>query len=304
MTNFPRYLAGTALAAACLWTAPALAGPAAQVGLAPHKAIYNIKMTAKSSGSPVVNISGEMFFELNTGCDAWTTDHRFNLNYEYAESPAMKITSDFTTYESFDGKTLDFNSRRERNGEVFEEFRGRADIAAGKDGMAKYTLPDDLRYKLPAGAMFPMGHTAKLAEAARTGKKFFAATVFDGSDDQGPAEISAFIGKPASAPADLKGVKDVDQSLIARPGHNVRMAFFPLANSESDSEYEMSAIFHDNGVISDMTVEYKEFTVHQSLKALQPLSPEGCGAAQGKKDKKGKGPNTEKEAAPAPDSVP
>ena len=304
MNNSPVLLTGLALllGAALFVSGPALAAPYG--GLAPHKAIYTIKMTAKSSGSPILNISGEMYFELKSGCEAWTTDHRFNLNYEYADSPPMKITSDFTTYEPYAGGALDFNSRRLRNGELFEETRGRAESTPDKGGTAVYNLPEDLRYNLPAGTLHPMAHTAKLVEQVKTGKKFYAATVFDGSDDQGPAEISTFLGKPGSAPAELAKVKEIDQKLLKSPGHNLRMAFFPLSSGEGDAEYEMSALFHENGIISDMTVEYKEFTIHQSLTALQALEPESCDTAAkggGKKTpEKKKDKNTEKEAPPAP----
>lgn len=38
----------------------------------------------------------------------------------------------------------------------------------------------------------------------------------------------------------------------------------------------MSLIFHENGVVSDMVVEYKDFSVTQKLVALEPLS-DACG---------------------------
>ena len=71
--------------------------------LAPHKALYDINLVATRSGSQVVNISGKMFYEWAPTCDAWITDHRFSLFYEYADSPAMRVTSDFSTFETFDG---------------------------------------------------------------------------------------------------------------------------------------------------------------------------------------------------------
>lgn len=305
MNNSPVLLTGAALFLGVAFLVPGPAVAAPYGGLAPHKAIYTIKMTAKSSGSPILNISGEMYFELKSGCEAWTTDHRFNLNYEYADSPPMKITSDFTTYEPYAGGALDFNSRRMRNGELFEETRGRAESTPGKGGTAVYSLPEDLRYKLPPGTLHPMAHTAKLVEQAKTGKTFYTATVFDGSDDQGPAEISTFLGKPESAPAALSKIKEIDQALLKSPGHNMRMAFFPLSSGEGGAEYEMSALFHENGIISDMTVEYKEFTIHQTLTALQALEPESCGAAPAGGGGKTapetkKSGNTEKGVAPAP----
>lgn len=271
MTNLARPLIALAL---MLVAVPAAAQP--RTDLAPHKAIYNIKMTAKSSASPVLNIGGEMFFEMKAGCEAWTTDHRFNLNYEYADSPPMMVTSDFTTYEAYKGGTLVFNARRKRNGELFEEVRGRAEIAPGKEGAALFTMPDGMRYNLPVGTLYPMAHTAQLRDHVAAGKTFFAATIFDGSNEDGPVEISAFIGRPVDAAALIKPGPEIDADLIAAPARRLRMGFFPLSKSESSPDYEMTALFHDNGIISDMVVEYKEFTVHQTLKALEKQPPEDC----------------------------
>lgn len=298
----------TALAALMLCAAPLLAaapaGAVPRADLAPHKAIYNIKMIAKRSGSQVLNISGQMYFELRAGCDAWTTDHRFNLNYEYTDSPPMMITSDFTTYEPYAGGTLDFNSRRKRDGELFQELRGRAATQPGQDGSADYNVPEGMKYKLPAGTLFPMAHTVKLLDEIKAGKTFINATVFDGSDEEGPVEINAFVGAPVNALATVKAGPDIDATLINTPAHNLRMAFFPLSSGESGSDYEMNAVFHDNGIISDMTVEYGDFTVSQSLQALQKLEPEPCGAGTtektgakaGKKSAKEK--NKDKKTAP------
>lgn len=272
------------LASLCAFAAiggPGAAQAVPRTDLAPHKAIYNIKMTAKKSSAPILNISGEMFFELKAGCDAWTTDHRFNLSYEYAEGGPVAVSSDFTTYETYDGRTLDFSTRRHRNGTLFEEVRGRAETDA-TGGTASFSLPEGTSYKLAPGTLYAMGHTAALREQMVAGKKFFNATIFDGSDADGPVEINAFIGKAVKAPVPATGSSDIDAALIARPAHKVRMAFFPLTQAESSPDYEMDAIFHDNGIISDMTVEYKEFTVHQSLKALQAGIPEICDGKQHK----------------------
>lgn len=266
----------TVLPALLLSGASPAALAATSMDIAPHKAIYEIKMIAKGSGAQVVNIGGEMFFELKAGCEAWTTDHRFNLNYEYIDSPPMQITSDFTTYEPYAGHTLDFNARRMRDGVLFEELRGQAEVTADKEGMATYTVPSDLRFKLPAGAMFPMAHTAFMRDQIAAGKKFFSATVFDGSDDEGPSEINIFVGKDTTFTPPAESKDSIDKTLVSAPAHNLRMAFFPLAKGEAEAEYEMSTIFHMNGIISAMTVEYKEFTVSQTLKALQKLKPEAC----------------------------
>lgn len=276
---------GVLLPVAVLASAPAQAVP--RTDLAPHKALYDIKMIAKSSTSQVLNISGKMYFEMKAGCEAWTTDHRFQLNYEYTDSAPVSITSDFTTYEPYNGETLDFNSQRKRGGEVFDELRGQAVIEGDGPGLATYTVPEGMKYRLPPLTMFPMGHTAALAREARDGRKFFSATVFDGSDEDGPVEISAFIGEEVESPALARENDNIDKSLLRPAAHKLRMAFFPLSTAEASADYEMSAVFHNNGIISDMIVEYQDFTVSQSLQALEAMPPAECDPPEGKAGAKG-----------------
>jgi hypothetical protein len=256
---------------------PVFAGPAAiapmvekNSGIAPHKALYDIKLTGIKSGSQIVNISGQMLYEWQPTCDGWLANHRFNLMYEYADSEPMRISSDFSTFESFDGKTLNFTSQRKRDGQLFEEFRGNAQYQENGKGEATYSLPNGLEFKLAEGSMFPMQHTVNVLKAIKEGKKFFRATVFDGADEEGPVDINAFIGKPIAASA-IKGGKGLDAGLLASPAHDVRLAFFPVKDESETSDYEMNINLHENGVVSDMNIEYDDFSISQKLLALEPM---------------------------------
>ncbi len=250
---------------------------AVKEALAPHKALYDIKMIAKRSGSQVINISGQMFYEWRPGCEAWTTDHRFNLFYEYADSPPVRITSDFSTYERYDGAGFNFSSRRKRNGDLYQEIRGNAERGEDTAGEAVYSMPAGLVYDIETGTLFPMAHTVELLDRARKGEKFYNARIFDGSDEDGPVEVSSFIGAPATAPATVIANEAVEAALVESPAWAVRMAFFPLIGADAASaEYEMDVIFHDNGVISDMVVEYQDFSVSQTLAALERLDVKAC----------------------------
>lgn len=243
-------------------------------GMAPHHAVYDIDLIATHSGSQILNISGDMSYEWVATCDSWTTDHHFKLFYEYADAPGMRIVSDFTTFEKQDGSELQFTSRRKRNGEMYQEIRGVADIGS-KGGLAKYTKPEGIHYDLTAGTLFPVGHTVELIRQAKAGKKLFNAQVFDGSDEDGPIEINAFIGKEAKAPPKVAS-KEIDESLLDSPAWKIRMAVFPSKDKEEESDYEMTMVFHENGVISDMVIEYDDFTVRQKLTSLKKTSSETC----------------------------
>jgi len=256
--------------------------------LVPHKALYDINLVATRSGSQVVNIRGKMFYEWKPTCEAWITDHRFNLYYDYADSPSMKVTSDFSTFETFDGQDFNFSARRKRDDKLYQELRGRASLA-DKGGQANFTVPDNLGFELSGNSFFPMGHTAEIVKSAKTNKKFFQAVVFDGSDDGGPVEINSFIGKPVNAMKFVNPSEALDMSLLNTNAWNVRMAVFPTKQKEASSDYEMSMIFHENGVISDMLIEYDDFSVTQKLVALDKLEGDSaCHALKSGKNLKSK----------------
>ncbi len=238
--------------------------------LAPHKALYNVDLVKARNGSQIIDIRGQMFFKLHQGCDAYLADHRFVLTYNYADSEPMRVTSDFSTQESIDGGAFDFSSRRRRDGDLYQELRGQA-VRGG--GTATYSEPEDLKFDLPTDIVFPSGHTKALIAAAKAGKKFYATTLFDGSDDQGPVDVTAVIGKRVTA---QKKVGAIDTSLVASPGWHMHLAFFPRRSQKDTADYELSMVLHENGIISSMTIDYQEFTVDQTLTALTPEPPEVC----------------------------
>ena len=240
-------------------------------GLVPHKALYDIRLSARRSSARVANITGKMFYEWVPACDAWTSRHRFDMTYEYLEAPAVRVTSDFATHESFDGKDFNFTLQRRRGGDLFEEIRG----SAGAD-KAVYAMPDGLTFDLPKGTLFPTAHTLAVLDKIKSGAKFYKATLFDGSDAEGPVDINSFIAGPdAYTPPPDGSSPAIDENLLKARGWKLRLAFFPLQTSDAASDYEMSVVFHENGVMSNMDIDYGDFSITQTLRALEPLE-ESC----------------------------
>lgn len=243
----------------------------------PHKALYDIRLAKLRSGAQIVNIHGQMFYELQADCDGWITKHRFNLFYEYADSPALNITSDFSSYERFDGRKFDFSSRRKQDGALFEELRGQAILDETLGGVAIFSMPEDKRFDLAAPTFFPVAHSYDVLKRVQAGEKFFSARMFDGSDSEGPVEITAFVGEPVMmGKADDDGDNNIDRTLLEPKAHDLRLAFFPLSSAESTPDYEMSLAFHENGIISHMYIDYEDFSVDQTLSALEPLERISC----------------------------
>lgn len=242
-----------------------------------HKALYDVKLTSARNGAVISDVQGKMFFEWNRTCDAWVTDHRSYLTYQYTDGNTARITTDFVTYETLDGKTLSFTSKRSKDGVVYEQFRGSVDLNVDGDIVVDYQEPDFLdEVALPKGTFLPMHHTLTMLKKASMGERFFHAVLFDGADDTGPQDVNIFIGEETKA---MRPQADIDKGLIGKRAWPLRLAFFPLDeqdNPTGSSEYEMDLIAHDNGVISDISIEYPDFTVHQALTAVEQLDKPTC----------------------------
>jgi len=241
-------------------------------GLEPHKALYDISLTGTKSGSQLLNIDGQMFYEWYSTCDAWISTHRFDVLYDYADSPSLRVKSDFSTYESLNGSEMNFTSRRKRQGQPAQEWRGVAKLGSNEPGVVKYSVPEGEKQDIPIGALFPMNHTLGLLEAIEKGQKFYNATIFDGSDDRGASNINAFIGKPVTKITDYTKNAAISSALLPMPARAVQLAFFPVNDQAETADYEMDIIFHENGVISAMDVKYENFMLSQRLVALEKTS--------------------------------
>lgn len=249
--------------------------PARAVALASHKAVYDIKLVSSRKDTPLIDIRGKMSFEVRTGCTGWVSNHQIDMIYQYADNPPLAVSSKQSTFEAFDGKTLSFSSKRDRQGSLPDITRGEALINPGKKGFATYAKPHKAAQTLAPGTLFPMSHTKEMIERARKGVVLYNAILFDGDDD-GPFEVSAVIAKHLQQPS-LKTGQQINPSLLKSDAWRLRLAFFKQSASEDTPDYEIDATLQDNGVIRDMMIEYPEFKVAQTLISLVPLKEEKCG---------------------------
>lgn len=258
----------------------AAADKATQAGMVAHKALYEIRLNSKKSNAKISNIHGKMMYQWHPDCDGWVSNHHFDVTYEYFETPPVRMTSDFSNYESFDGKKFNFTATRKNKDLIISEIRGsvEGDIQAN-GGTAIFNKPETLEFDLPAATYFPTAHTLSVLDSIKAGKKFYNATIFDGSDEEGPVSINSFVLKSEGFVPDEEYKKDIDETLINGESWKLRLAYFPLNKYAETSDYEMTIIFHENGIIGDMLVEYDEFSVVQKLVALESVD-NACNTGQ------------------------
>ena len=243
----------------------------------PHKALYQVQLVSKKTASDINNIHGKIFFEWKNGCDGWITSHQFNLIYDLIDTESMNIISDFSNFESYDSKNMNFSARIIENGTIVEDIRGSSNKLGNGEVKAILSKPSELELKLDKNTLYPNEHTIQILEEIKKGTKFFNSSVFDGSDRKGSVNVNSFIGKQVNALANIKTSPDIDTFLINNNAWKVRMAFFTNDEPENEySDYEMNVTLHENGVISDAFIEYNDFTIEQKLIALERLEDKKC----------------------------
>jgi hypothetical protein len=280
MKHLTRLLLASWMLSASLFSVAASAASAPRAGeLLPHRASYLLSLGRNLSGSDVVNVQGVMAYEFADACDGWTTTQKARLKFFYDDGRTDEVGWNLNSWESKDGKRYRFFMRNFDGDNVTSEYKGEAEMPApGQAGVVRFETPAQKQLALPRGTLFPTAHSLALFRHLAAGDPTFLATVFDGSDDKGPMEISAALAgssKPAAEQAKLSPL------LAAGPVYRLSLAFFApqgeaTTGDEATPQQEQSISVYANGVIDRLGLDYGSFTVDAVLKKLEGLPAPGC----------------------------
>lgn len=280
MKHLTRLLLASWMLSVSLFSVAASAASAPRAGeLLPHRASYLLSLGHNLSGSDVVNVQGVMAYEFADACDGWTTTQKARLKFFYDDGRTDVVGWNLNSWESKDGKRYRFFMRNLDGDNVTSEYKGEAEMPApGQPGLVRFETPAQKQLVLPRGTLFPTAHSLALFHHLAAGDPTFLATVFDGSDDKGPMEISAALAgssKPAAEQAKLSPL------LAAGPVYRLSLAFFApqgeaTTGDEATPQQEQSISIYANGVIDRLGLDYGSFTVDAVLKKLEGLPAPGC----------------------------
>ncbi len=247
---------------------------AAQAQITSHRAAYTLTLDKSKSSAGIAAIEGAMFIEWQEVCDGWTISQRMRFQAHDADGDVLDNDISFASWESRDGLSYRFTTRTVRNGNEVELIRGRARLEGrGRGGEATFSEPEQKKFSLDAGTIFPTEHSIALIAAAKAGERVFQRKVFDGATFDAALEINAIIGAPLPA-------AKIDKPNIAkaaeRPAWRVRMAFFKLTEPSTSPEYETSMRMLDNGIGSEFVFDYEEFSIRAVLDRLEELPEPRC----------------------------
>lgn len=265
-------------AAAATFTCAFIFAPtltAAASSLAPHRAVYSMKMLGSAEGSDISSVSGRLVLEWQgSSCDGFITSQR--IVNRMGSKQGTSFVSDFrvNSWESGDGNDFTFSMSHFMNGTAVEEIEGTAERS--KDGgLALLAKPEAGEIKLPASVLFPTEQVKALMASAEAGRKVHSAPVFDGSDTEHYFETTTIIGKPG------QGIPDTDESepggTLADLGYwPVQVSYFDPGDVSGLPDYEVAFRFYENGVSTGLVMDYGDLVIGADLVSLEMLPQPDC----------------------------
>ncbi|WP_137131841.1 cell envelope integrity EipB family protein [Rhizobium sp. FY34] len=254
---------------------PALAGMEGARALVAHRAVYDLKLKDVSDRSGIEGMFGRMVYEFTgSACSGFTTNFRFVTKIDTGEE--MRLTDQqTTTFENAASRQFRFDTKSFTDEKLDKQVTGEANDQP--DGMKVALAKPDQREVDLTPAQFPTEHMLEVIENARSGKRFFEARIFDGSEDGDQSLMTSTVVGPQQMPqpddADAKSAGE----FAAKPFWPVTMAYF---NEDTKTDalpvYRMSFKLYDNGITRDLTMDYGDFVLSGTLSKLELLGKDAA----------------------------
>lgn len=243
--------------------------------LAPHRAVYSMKMLGSEGGSDIASVSGRLVLEWQgSSCDGFITTQR--IVNRMGSKQGNDFVSDFrvTSWESGDGDEFTFSMTHLMNGTPVEEIEGSAERRDG-GGQVRLSKPESRDISLPSSIVFPTEQIKALMASAEAGKTVHSAPVFDGSDTEHHFDTTTIIGKAGSG-APTADEAEPGKSLSSLGYWPVQVSYFDPNDVTGLPDYEVSFRFYENGVSTGLIMDYGDLTIGADLVALDMLPQPEC----------------------------
>jgi hypothetical protein len=256
---------------------PALAqGAAATVTLAPHRAIYDLKLSETHGKQSIEGARGRILYDFSgSPCEGYALEFRQVTELDSGEGKTAISDLRTTNWESDDGNTFRFASTNYLNNVKTDDTEGRADRTNGKVQVA-LTKPQAKRFEA-GDVLFPSAHMRRIINAARAGKTLLEVDVYDGSES-GEKIYSTLtvIGQPIGddhPPTDA--AKGKLEGLKRWP---VTVSYFDRSKTESDQTpiYALSFEAYENGISRALKLDYGNFVLSGEMTSLDLKQQKQC----------------------------
>ena len=256
----------------------------APIQLAPHVAVYDLKLKSSSGKRSLEAVRGRIVYDFSGSiCEGYQLKFRQVTQLDSGEGKTALSDLRTSTWEEGQAKSFRFKSENFMDEKQVTAVDGRADRDRNTVAV-KLTKPDGK--KLDIGTVvFPTEHMRRLIEAARAGQSIVELAVYDGSEDgekifQSLAVIGRKIEPDEKKPEDAAANQNSLAGLARWP---VTISYFDKSQKKADDEpgeqtpiYAIAFEMYDNGISRALRLDYGDFVVDGTMTSLEVKTAKPC----------------------------
>ncbi len=262
----------------------AAAPPADHVLLAPHRAVYDLKLSKSHGSRGIEGVRGRILYDFSgNACDGYELQFRQVSELDSGEGQAALSDLRSNTWEDGDAKKFRFSSENLFNQRSTDVVNGHAERNT-KTVAVSLSKPKETNFSVPIGAVFPTEHMRRIIAAAREGKSVLEFPVYDGSETgEKLYNTLTVIGRPIppgeKTPTDA-AAKIPDLAKLTR--WPVTISYFDKKDEKGEQTGEQTPVYsigfelYENGISRALILDYTDFTISGEMTSLELKKPKPC----------------------------
>ena len=258
----------------CGGAAAALAGAADE--LASHRAVYDLTLDPSVDSGDIGDVSGRVVTEFSgSSCAGYKATMRFVMAIENEDGDKQITDTRTVSFEDSAGTALDFSNQTYVDDKLTADSSGKAK-RTGKGVTVSLVKPAVKKVDFSPSVIFPTQQIEQILAAARDGRSFVDASIYDGTDDgQKAFATAAVIGREIKDGDD--GDAAVNSALAGMRHWPVTVSYFdsPDPGEETPAQI-MSFVLYENGVQTNLKINYGTFSVTLRMTKLDMLPAAPC----------------------------
>ncbi len=260
------------------------APPTDKVLLAPHRAVYDLKLLKSQSSRGVQGVRGRILYDFSgNACDGYDLKFRQVSELDSGEGKAALSDLRSTTWEDGTAKKFRFNSENLVNATRTDVVNGRAERNADKVAV-NLSKPKEKTLTVPAGSVFPTEHMRRIILGAREEKTILEFPVYDGSETgEKLYNTLTIIGRPiapgAKPPTDAAAKVPAMAKLARWP---VTISYFEKQEEKDERGGEQTPVYsisfelYENGISRGLVLNYSDFSISGEMTSLELKKEKAC----------------------------
>lgn len=254
--------------------------------MAPHRAVYDLKLVHAESQSGIAGMTGRMVYEFSgSRCDGYSVNFRFVTRFQAVNGGLQVTDLQTTSFEEADASSYEFLSKTFVNQTLVETSRGSA-----RQGTRVKTVdlsePQERSVEIGPSVQFPTEHLRSILRAGAAGGRFVASDIYDGAETgdkvYGTTTVIGERSIMAGRTVDGQPVDGMPDGTLAGTAYwPVSVAYFDTAADDASGEllpvYQLSFRLFENGISDRLVLDYGDFKLQGTMAALDLRDQPECG---------------------------